>query len=273
MNIINITNSLSLDNPELKIKNNESWFFPKTRFEFINHHFGFRPGCMHMILGTIGTGKSSLLRSLLEEVSQENKILFVSTEETKEEFETMLAYAKTKIVAENVHFVHESSLVNQASTVNEFVTKLDWALAESRAKIIFIDNVTCSQFHENLETAAQFANELRKFMKSREMPIVALAHTTTGVKEGFMFEAGDMRGNRMLAIKAEYLYCIASFYEVMNEHSIRHTFLRVDKSRNHSNAKKVYQMFFDGELRQYCGDKEYDYAKFLKLVKVFRKGS
>ena len=70
-----------------------------THYNFLKAHNGFRPGCMHMFMGTSHGGKSTLVRSLLTDIclsgkdinGEPNPVLLWLSEETVLEFLLPLA--------------------------------------------------------------------------------------------------------------------------------------------------------------------------------------
>ena len=62
-----------------------------STFNFISSHNGFRKGKLHLILSDTGTGKSTLIRSLMYDVllslPEDKKLLLILSEETEMDFE------------------------------------------------------------------------------------------------------------------------------------------------------------------------------------------
>jgi KaiC/GvpD/RAD55 family RecA-like ATPase len=81
-----ISKNLDTSNLEELLENNNKTFFSHSRFKFIEKHKGLRPGLMHVLLGTTGSGKTTLSRSILSDICKRDKVLFYSTEETKDQF-------------------------------------------------------------------------------------------------------------------------------------------------------------------------------------------
>jgi hypothetical protein len=264
-------------NPEDLIARNEKFFFAPTRFEFIQAHKGFRPGAMHMLLAPISAGKSSLTRSILADVSQAHRVLFLSTEETEHDFRTQCAYLKSPPNFENISWVDEDAILAEIgqsqNLIADYVRSLDWHLAASRAEILFFDNVTVSKCHREIKLAEDFACALRVLMVARKIPFYVVGHTASNVKEGVMFESSDIRGNRTLAIKAEYLYCMARFASTIDDHTTLANFIRVDKSRAHEGARRMYRMWFDPTEKHYTASEFYDYDRFIRFANPRKRKS
>jgi KaiC/GvpD/RAD55 family RecA-like ATPase len=60
--------------------------FPSIQFDFLKGHNGFQAGMCHVLVGTTGTGKSTLARSILAQQAKETNVFYYSSEETKNEF-------------------------------------------------------------------------------------------------------------------------------------------------------------------------------------------
>jgi archaellum biogenesis ATPase FlaH len=269
------TTSIDLANGPALIIENERMHFHPTRFKFVSDHKSFRLGKMHIILGTTGVGKTSLTRAMLKDLASSSRVLIYSTEETKAEFETQLAYGKSQINTSNLKYIHEDDILSMPDmnekNIDGLINALDWAIAESKAEIVIIDNITASAFFQNIELAPKLSQKLRTLMKKVNAPFIVVAHTASTVKEGVMFDSSDMRGSKMLAIRAEYVYCIGRFTQIVDDHSRTATFVKVDKSRGHDNSKELYRLWYDASIKEYTCDENYEYSKFLEFTKPRKK--
>jgi archaellum biogenesis ATPase FlaH len=260
-----------LDNakiPEL-LKENKTSFFAMSRFKFIERHHGLRPGLMHVLLGTTGSGKTTLSRSILSDMAKQDRVLFYSTEETQDQFMIQSSNQK-KMNIENISFLHEDQilkLVNGKHDIDGFVQSLAWAMEERKCKALFFDNITTSIFYDENEKAVEMVVKLRELMNKAKKPFFVVAHTSANVSNGQWFESNAVRGRRVITTKAEYVYCL--FRCRVNLGGVEHqtSIVHVDKSRLHAGIKEFYRLDYDSSLNDYVSDNKVNYDSVLKLLK------
>lgn len=251
----------------------ETSHLPETRFTFIQAHKSFHGGQMYLLIGTTGVGKSTLVRTILADLMMGGRVFWFSTEEKMSQFLFKMGKLDPNIrkpLKENVDFYHEDFILEpflateREPTINEYIKAIDVAWKKSNAKIFFYDNLTCGIFHEHPTKAQTFIRAFRKWMSDNNVPIFAICHTDKKTKDGMLFESSDMRGNSIIAIKAEYAYCVGRFTkEGLAGTTVDH-FLRVDKSRNHDGVKEIYMLHYNFKEKCYQGDTRWDWDKFSK---------
>lgn len=250
------------------VDDNEKLHFPLTRFQFIQNHRSFRPGCMHVLLGNTGAGKTTLTRTILKDVSAEKKILWYSTEETKDQFQTQNAYSQF-VDYKNIRFFTEADILERLdmkfSDPEPFIKQIDWAIAESKPDMLVFDNITTSVFYDQNKKAPQLTQMLRDLMRSRNIPIFIIAHTASNIRDGVWFSSSDVRGFRNITNTAEYTYCLMR-YRVPETDQLA-SFVYVDKSRLHGGAKEIYRLHYDPVLRTITSDATVSYERFMEFVK------
>ena len=248
---------------------NEAQAYPVTRFNFINDHRGMRPGMMHVLMGTTGSGKTTMARAILADLSQGCKILYYSSEETAEQFQAQAGYAN-KINFENISFVHETDALRECSgkdDIEGFIKFLNWELDATNSDLLFFDNITTSVFYDQNKRAIDCATKLRAVMVQKRIPFFVVAHTGSLVRDGTWFDASNMRGFRSIANTAEYFYCLFRFRAVVGGYTQSASFIHVEKSMMHSNAKYIYKLFYDSATRDYTSEQPEDYSKCIEYLK------
>lgn len=251
------------------VQENETNFFAPSRFNFLNEHKGLRPGLMHILLGTTGSGKTTLARGLLADLSQECRVLVYSTEETAEQFQTQAAYA-SKVKLENIAFAHEADYfanTSGAHDIDGFIAQLRWSIDIEKPKVLFFDNITTSVFYDQNKQAGYMTSRLRALMVERNIPFFVVAHTGSNVRDNTWFEASQVRGFRNIVNAAEYLYCLFRFRSEIRGYTESASFIYVDKSRMHEGGKKIYRLGYDSRAKTYTDDRPEDYAKMVKFLR------
>ena len=239
----------------------------ESKFNFLRDHYGLRPCNMHIILGTTGSGKSTLVRSILAElINAKKKVLIYSCEETVEDFETQFSYSKDKQDYKNLLIFHESEMRTRTKTsenVQEFIKQLELSIIEHKPDVFIFDNITTSDYYEQNKNAAKTAQLLQELCLQSKIPFLVVAHTSADVKGPMFFDSSSIRGLRTITNKAQYVYCYYRFRENIDGYSRILNFIYTDKSRMHSEASKsCYKLFFDNEQKLFTSDVKVDFELF-----------
>jgi ABC-type Mn2+/Zn2+ transport system ATPase subunit len=128
---ISISKQINPENFKQRKEDNETFFYQATSFNFLDDHYGFRPGKVHMFVGPTGGGKSSLVRTILNKMCSSHKILCLTTEESVDDLETTMAYAKEKINHDNFFVVEENHILEITKSTKDYVgyvKQLEWEL-------------------------------------------------------------------------------------------------------------------------------------------------
>lgn len=250
-------------------------YFPETGLRFIDDHFGPRPGCIHTLMGSTGSGKSTLMQSMLMQWGRSKDILVFLTEEEVERFELKL-YEKnkeTEYLSPNLHLVHEQSILRNVNENNHvaFLKRIEGAVASSQAKMLIIDNLTTSIFYEsNLKSVLPILSGIRNIAKHYKIPVFVIVHTKKGVNEvskGLM-EPDDVRGSASIANTSDYFY---TFYRVgqtfVSGSKTYNNFIFVNKSRDHDNQGCLYRLDYHYQTKTYTKDKQVNFNAFKEIMK------
>lgn len=271
---ISLTKQFDPSQNQTLLQDNEKFYFPQTRFNFIQNHNGFRPSCLHVLLGTTGAGKTTLTRTILQDICKDKKVLWYSTEETHEQFQAQNAYSGF-VDYENIRFFSEHDVIerlnNDTSNLDGFIKQFEWAIAEHAPDIIFFDNITTSVFYDQNPKAKDLTLQLRSLIRRYNFPMFLVAHTGSHIKENQWFSAADIRGVRNIAVTAEYLYCLMRFRAEREGQVKLWSFVHVDKSRLHGGGKEVYRLAYDQTSRTIISDTQMSYDAFREFVKGHSK--
>lgn len=247
---------------ELVEINNKIFF--KVRFNFINGHRGLRPGKIHLILGTAGSGKSTLIRSIIGDCAVDKKVLLILSEEEIEDFQ--IASATQGITAKrmkNIHIISELGIPQEIRlNKHKFKKYIEVQVFLLRPDIIVWDNLTTSVTYEMLRPAEQteYILWLKMLIKNKmRIPIIIVAHTKAGVSDNqpTLIDLDDIRGSKALGNMAEYAY----MYQNPTVGGKQYPFIWVRKSRLHRH-KGIFLLTYIKEKNCFIGDQDIEFSKF-----------
>lgn len=270
------TSLLSFEKTKLveRAEKNKLFHIEPCGMGFIDDHFGLRPQCIHTLMGSTGSGKSTLTQSMILNWGRENKIAIYLTEETFERYELKLFEKREDVeyLSPNLHFVHELEVLRktQASDYRRMLYYLERSVAESQAKLLIIDNLTTSAFYDGrLEANIPILSGLRGIAKHYNIPILVIVHTKKGVSElskGLM-EPDDVRGSASIANTSDYFY---TFYRVGvttgTGSKIWSSFIYVNKCRDHDTQGNFYKLNYQYGAG-YVSDQPMSFIAFKELMK------
>lgn len=244
---------------------NNYQFIPST-FSFINEHRGFRPGQIHILLGTTGSGKSTVTRQMVIDTAAEFKTLVWLTEETRNDF--VVALSKNypgNDIAQNILIQSEMDIERREPGF--FLNVLDNILMAENPGMVFIDNLTTSGFYMGLRPGDQekIAWRLKKMFEKTEIPCLIVAHTRADVSDtsSRLIEDTDIRGSKTIANLAPYFYIFQRF-EIGEK--VFPT-IRIKKSRMHQVESKLFKLIYSREKNSYTGDMAIDFQAFKEVFK------
>lgn len=246
---------------ELEKKQNEV-HFPST-LGFLNAHNGLRRGSMHLILGTTGGGKSTLIRTILRDLvfckeSEFHVSLWLSEEEV-EAYRTQVAYG----LPSHDRLLNTSAFSELSDDVSE---KMFFEWIEFNAPdVLIMDNITTSKFYNDKPVAEQgkFATKLKKMTLKMNMATVVVAHTDARATDsmGRMINLNDIRGSKTIGNLAEFAYILQRF-EVGSGFFPS---IRVVKHRSQDLVHSLYSLQYNNKLRSFSGDCALEFKKFKEI--------
>lgn len=261
------------------------FFFEPTGFQFIDDHFGLRPGKLHVLLSTSSAGKTSLSMALLKKLLTKHTIAWFSSEESHEDI--ILKASKNNITDEqltNLCFFHENELrdkteaiendlnpysKNDKDFVDEFIRQLFLNCVADKWQILIIDNITTMTFWQNFSLSEYFLSSLKDMASIMKVAVFIIAHTKAGIKESSsLIETDDVRGSKSITNKAEYCYALLVFKVLEGTQTIRYPFVIVKKARQHDTSDNIYQLnwnFFEGG---YTGDFKTSFDTMNEVQKI-----
>lgn len=237
----------------------------QSRFNFLNVHFGLRKGLAHGILGTPGSGKTSLLRSIIADTSEKMRTLIYLTEESITQYQAKLMPLNVNM--DNIFFIQEKDFKTDAyGDLDTLLNYLFECLLQEEIEVFVWDNLTTSKIYEALKPNMQgyMFNKIQVFCDSNGIAFLYVAHTKQGISDnhGKLIEGEDMRGSAYPFTMSPYFYILQRF---SIETSI-YTFIHVRKHRFHDVEKKYYLLNFKDGI--YYDDR---YLEFANLNNFFKQ--
>ena len=249
-----------------------TFHYAKTRFNFLNEHSGLRRKNFHLLMGTAGTGKTTLSRSALMDLAEYHKIFVYSSEESVKETKAMFALRKTgNTILQNVVFWHERDAEKICGeSADEWLKQLEIRIMNSKADIFFFDNLTTSRFYDvKVNDQPKIVSSLHSILHACNVAGFFVAHTANGVKDDqqALISTSDIRGNRSLTNKAEFVYAYQKFTSPPTGQStspVSYGTIRNLKARGHD-VGSTFLLRFDFNTSEYTGDVKIPSTKFKEI--------
>lgn len=237
-----------------------------SRYEFLKKHNGIRPNCLHGMIGTMGSGKSTLFKCIIAETAANSKVLVWLSEEKIVEYQPLINYLDKSCV-KNISFVEEKTVPKEyRENQEQFFQYFEQMAEEADADVVFIDNVTTSALYNNkfgLNGQMNTADFLIDFVK-RKCSVFYVGHTTSEVTDNYgkVVSPEQIRGTKHLPIVTEYMYILQKFTTEEKQYNV----LRVAKYRHHEEARGWYALKY--ERKAYIGDGKVPFAVINRIFKM-----
>lgn len=241
-------------------------FYP-SRFNFLREVCGLRPRTTMGLLGTPGSGKSTLVKSIITDTAAFTKVLVYLTEEEPKDYQILLNVLKTNL--DNVVFLSEKRLFNTGMSLEQMKLYLQEAILSSGCNVIFFDNVTTSIIYESLGVRGQgeMVSFFNKIAEDNDLCIFFVAHTKKDVTDnmGKMIEGEDVRGSNQLFQQSQYFFILQN----ISINSSQHPVIRIRKHRFHEVRKKFFLLGYENSFYKY--DRAVDFELIADLFKQRNK--
>lgn len=237
----------------------------KSRFGFLNETHGVRPSSFIGLMGTAGSGKSTLIKSIVSDCALNEPVLCYLTEEKSEDYEMHLHFIGANM--EHVSFIEENESAFGDLDIDGAIAMILEPFFMSESKIIFFDNITTSVLYEKFGYKGQckLISALRAFCNDSGKTIFFVAHTKKGSDNNGhrLFTGDDIRGTYQSFQQAEYFYIL----QPVNVRDQVFPLIQIAKHRFHDEIKsKFYLLGYK--------DKQYKFdmpVGFEKIKEIFKK--
>lgn len=268
MKIMKTPQSGKMENDDFdSIEKKKTEIIFNSRLGFLKATNGLRPGELHTLLAPAGSGKSTLIKTIVSEcILNRVKVYTQLSEEPVDLYKhgiakTFYKISKNRTTADEfLTFSTYDSLLTwhvDLLNVNDFFEYIQLRITNYSPKVFIFDNYTTS-FLSSLTPEKQ-ESVIMRFKKLADQTGVALiivCHTAKGVANtGKILSGEDVRGNSSLTNVGSYNYVLQSFFDTSSVRS----FLIIDKARYHSAAQKTaWELEFDTESEIFIGDQKTD---------------
>lgn len=254
-----VLNGADLTDEEIaKIKQKAQITEVKSNFGFIQGHRGLRLGALHILMGTAGSGKSTVTRAVISDmvkVNQESVYIWLSEESTTD---FMIGLADNKVSKGDRSKLLIESELDSESSVDEILERVKF----TGANVLVFDNITTSRFYMDKapDAQAEFVTKLKKFASENEVAIFLIAHTGKKISDnhGQLITENDIRGASSIVNLANFFYILQRF-EIGNRYFQT---IRVQKHRGQQMRDRMFELVYSMEEHTYTEDKKIDFEEF-----------
>lgn len=252
---------------EFEKKQRETHFHSKLGF--LNAHNGLRRGSMHLILGTTGGGKSTLIRTILRDLvfckESEYQIGVWLSEEDVDEYRSQVAYG----VPSHDRLLNTSAFSELRENTSELLF-FEW-IEMNHPDVLIFDNITTSKFYNDKSVSDQgrFVTKLKTITKKLNMATIVVAHTDAKATDamGRLININDIRGSKTITNLVEFAYVLQRF-EVGSGFFPT---IRIVKHRSQDLIHGLYSLQYQKETRAFSSDLAIEFEKFKEMYDARKK--
>jgi len=263
-----VINASSISKEQIiELKRTAQKTFIKSNFKFIQEHRGFRPKAIHVLMGTAGSGKSTVVRAIIADMLKINpdSVFMWLSEESVED-------VMTGLIDNNIE-ESDLSKLNFSSELdsNEDMETILETVAFTNSKVLVIDNITTSKFYMDkpIQEQGAFISRLKKFASDNDVAVVMVAHTKKDIHDnmGKLITENDIRGCSAVVNMANFFYILQRFE--INDHF--YPTVRIMKSRGQQTKDRLFHLKYSLEEQTYTEDKKLDFKSFKEAYDMRNK--
>lgn len=259
----------SIELSELHERASVVWF--NSMFFFLKAHKGYRKGNIHLLLGSSGGGKSTLVRSMLIDALPRvsKKILVWLSEETADDFK--MEISKTGLIDHGRSLLDKMDIFSEQDSdiknCDEMFFYLSELLSQNKYDMVFLDNITTSLIYMDRRPneQASVSKELKKLCQKIDIPMILIAHTGAEISDTTprTINPNDIRGSKTIINLSQFIYILQRF---MNNEKIFQT-LRIAKHRGQDVKNKIFKLKFESRNFLFTEDRIINFDAFSDAFK------
>lgn len=242
----------------------------QTRFGFLREINGLRTGGITGILGTTGSGKSTLTKTMILDTAKSEKVFVWLSEEEAVQYMMSMVLLGEEINRDNIVFFMEQDIDEQERArlksplaVLKFIKE---RILESESRFVFFDNFTTSGLYSDFTPSQQseIVTGLNNFCKEFDICLVAVLHTRKDVNASWakLIEGEDVRGSAQAFQQAIYFFVLQGF----RVGSSFHNFVTIKKSRINSAEKQIFKLTYKN--KSYVSDVPCTFEEMNSIFKL-----
>lgn len=241
----------------------------RTQFGFLLEHNGLRKGKIHCIISTASGGKSTLLRSMILDITRENRLLrnvgLVLSEEGMSEVTASLDDAG--LSDSGFSRVDMISYADQIKTLSagDFINEVSLFIHEKDIAFLFIDNLTTLSCYVEGSPAQQsdIVAQIKRLTITHGLTTIIIMHTggTVADNAGYLIDQNHVHGGKAIVRLAEFFYVLQKFTIGDNIFST----LRITKNRGFNVQRTFWQLVYNPSTKTYRNDKQLDFETFKEM--------
>lgn len=241
-----------------QLKKVNFWF---TRFNFLKVINGIRPSRISYLLGTTGTGKSTLLASLIADATMDSPVLLIVSEESILRHASKILSTTRKMNNEHIKFLHEKMIPEDVRENQKLILEwLEMHIIEAGVRLVFWDNLTDSPlFSLRFGPAGQewAVLKIRELCERLQVAFFIVIHTAKSVTDNMSryIEGEDVRGTQQTFIGADFFFIFQRF----TVGKVYYPFIRTVKHRDTDPSEKVHLLQFSNGV--YAADAPSSYEE------------
>lgn len=251
-----------------ELKEKRMMVFNKSKFAFLNCHRGIRPAKLHILMGTAGSGKSTLVRSIIGDQIENNfdsVYVWLSEESVDELKEGMMDLDLSDEILSRL--LIESELDTAPKSNKPRDREILERVYLSGAKVLIIDNITTSQFYMDMKVSEQssFIKRLKDFAVKTGIAVFLVAHTKKDIHDNMnkLINENDIRGSASVVNMAHFFYILQRF----EQNKIFAPTIRVVKHRGYNVTERLFYIQYDKYKMAYVKDNSIEFKKFKEMFK------
>lgn len=239
-----------------------------SRFNFLNALNGIRPGRVSYLLGTTGTGKTTLAGSIIADSAKDSSVLVVLSEENVLRYAKGIYKASPQVSKDNIKFISEKNIPEALrQDQKKILAWLEMHIIESGVRLVFWDNLTSSPlFALKFGPSGQewAVIKIREICERLQVSFFIVLHTAKGINDNMnrFIEGEDVRGTQQSFISADFFYIFQRF----STGKTFYPFIRTVKHRGCDPKDKIHLLYFGNGI--YVKDSP---SSFEEMNEVFLK--